>query len=219
MVPILARHRASLTGELLPEPPNNRNQIYDNLFPSVREKESKMAFSKRDYSAKFLDLQERITAAAGPLLDNMWAAEQGEGAGGCQFGSHVSMHFNRIPDDWWDAGARGAIVYAHVSEYEPLDMRPDVPWHMRRTDVRTRYSCEIFFFPDGVKMHCSEGTRECYSAAAAAWLEGIRAAKIAGGAAAAPDPPAHHDGHGRNEDGNDGDDDGDGDGDGDGNDV
>ncbi len=173
-----------------------------------------MAFSKRDYSAKFLDLQERITAAAGPLLDNMWAAEQGEGAGGCQYDSHVSMHFERISDDWWDAGARGAIVYAHVSEYEPVDMRPDVEWHMRRTDVRTRYSCEIFFFPDGVTMHCSEGTRECYSAAAKAWLEGVRAAKIAAGAAA-PDPPAHHgpDGNG-NGNGN-----GDGNGDGDEDDV
>jgi hypothetical protein len=147
-----------------------------------------MAFTTRDYSAKFLDLQERITAAARPVLENMWAAEHGEGAGGCQFDSHVSMSFDRISEEWWDEGARGAIAYAHVSEYEPVDMRQDVEWHMRRTDVRTRYSCEIFFFPDGVKVHFTEGTRECYQSAVKAWLEGVRAAKVAAGGAGDPVP-------------------------------
>ncbi len=149
-----------------------------------------MAFTTRDYSAKFLDLQERIRAAAAPVLENMWVAEHGEAGGPCQFDSHVSMSFGRISDDWWDEGARGAIAYAHVSEYEPVDMQQDVePW-MRRTDVRTRYSCEIYFFADGERVHFTEGTRECYQSAVKAWIEGVRAAKVAGagGGDPVPDP-------------------------------
>jgi hypothetical protein len=143
-----------------------------------------MAFTDRDYSAKFMDLKEGIEAAAAPLLANMWTVEQGGEAGPCLYDVHVSMSFGRISDQWWDEGARGAIAYAHVSEYEPLDMRPDVEWHMRRSDGRNRYSCEIYFFPDGFKVHFTEGTRECYQTVVKTWLQGVRAAKIVGAAAA-----------------------------------
>jgi hypothetical protein len=140
-----------------------------------------MAFTSRDYSAKFASIQERVSVAGRPLLENMWTAEQGAEAGGCQYDVHVSMHFNRVSDTSWNVGARGAITSICISEYEPLDMRTD--GGPRRTDTRTRYSCAIYFFADGKTMYCSEDTRDCYRVAAEAWLEEVRAST-----AVTPDP-------------------------------
>jgi hypothetical protein len=145
----------------------------------------KMEFTDRDYAAKFADLQERILQAGQPIMENMWTVEQGgEAAGPCQYSVHVSLHFGRISDQWWDVGARGAIAYASISELEPADLgAAHAPGLPRRSSVRTRYSCTVYFFADGQKIYSTEGTRECYSSAAKTWLqESVRAG---GGAAAA----------------------------------
>jgi hypothetical protein len=145
-----------------------------------------MEFTDRDYAAKFADLQERILQAGQPLMENMWIVEQGEAAGPCQYSVHVSLHFGRISDQWWDVGARGAIAYASISELEPADLGAAVPGLPRRSDVRTRYSCTVYFFADGLKIYCTQGTRECYSSAAKTWLqESIRAGAGGGGGGAA----------------------------------
>ncbi len=119
-----------------------------------------MPYTKNDYAAKVGRLSEMMGAAGAPRVA---AIEEGA--------VHMSFHFNTTSDTSHNVGARGAICYACVSEYQPLDLLNGRPLDtMRRTDVRHLGMWEIFFFKEGGRIYCSEDIPECYRNAATVWV-------------------------------------------------
>jgi hypothetical protein len=133
---------------------SSQRKIQDNL--TLNE----MPYTKNEYAEKVGLLSEMIDAAGAPRVADV---EEG--------GIHMSFHFNSVSMTSHNVGARGAICWACVSEYQPLDLlngRP--PDTMRRTDVSYLGMWEIFFFKEGGSIYCSEEVPVCYRNAATVWV-------------------------------------------------
>jgi hypothetical protein len=155
-------------------PDNPGKKIYDNLVSNVTK--STMNFTKDNYRAAVTHLRESVEFAG---RDHVSDIEEGD--------VHMSFHSDTVPAGFYDVGARGAICYAIIEETQPEELLAGRHWSvLRRSNVNTVRGWTIYFFADGVTMHCDPGIPDCYRAAATDWLRvHIRNEAGGGGAAAA----------------------------------
>jgi hypothetical protein len=117
-----------------------------------------MQFTKNNYREQVSSL---TTAMKNVSTERIATIEEGD--------IHVSFHFDSVPDDWWDVGARGAICYAVLSEIQPEELLAGRPvTTLRRSNVHIINSWIIYFFEDGTRIYGA--IPMCYRDAAVAWL-------------------------------------------------
>ncbi len=114
-----------------------------------------MAFTKKDYIAKMSVLRDMVEHAG---KDHVADIEEG----------YATIQFYGVAADIEGKDACAHLMICEDQPEELLAGRPHTT--LRRSNTYTIRSWDIYLFPDGEKMQCSEGTPECYKKAVETWL-------------------------------------------------